>query len=139
MIEDRSNKIIESLKQRVKELEEENKRLKAGIEELRHGDKTVYSLRSQLSNSVDLGGITEKLPPIIPDHKKWKADDYPKEWEPEKKATDYLLTFWENYPVTQNYFNNVRGGQTFYKYLKRNNILKLLPNSFQLQLKKNIE
>ncbi len=135
----KKNDIENNLKKRIKELEAENKKLKSEIKKLKSDKNVFYTLKDQLSDSVDLGIITKPLPPFIPDHKKWKATDYPKEWEPKKKAEEYLLAFWKNYPVTQSYFSNIKGGQSFYKYLKRNNLFKLLPNSFQLQLKKKIE
>lgn len=129
---------IEALKARIASLEAENKRLKDRIEKLKSGKEGFYTLKSGLSSLVDLGEITEKLPPEIPEHKKWKASDYPKDWPPKQKAAHYLETFWKNYPVSRSYFSNVKGGQSFYKYISRNNLFELLPDSFQLEFKKRM-
>ena len=123
---------------RIKTLEAENRRLKLEIKKLKTGREGYYTLKSQSDGSVDLGDFTQKLPIFIPEHKKWRAGDYPKDWSPEQKALDYLTTFWKNYPVSQSFFSNVRGGQSFYKYLKRNDLFRLVPNSFQLELKKRL-
>lgn len=128
----------EKLLERIEALEAENRRLKAEIRQLKSKDDTYYTLKRDTDGFVDLGEGTEKLPTAIPDHKKWKASDYPKDWPPEKKVEDYLKSYWRNYPVTQSYFGNVKGGQAFYKYLQRNELLHLVPTSFQLKLKKAI-
>ena len=88
------------LMERIKALEAENRKLKSEIRQLKSGNNMFYTLKDQLSGPVDLGETTKKLPSIIPDHKKWKADDYPKEWSAKEKVTEYLLDFWKNYPVT---------------------------------------
>ncbi len=123
---------------RIKELEAENKKLKTELRRLKSKDDTFYTLKKDTAAFVDLGDIKEELPTSIPDHKKWKASEYPKEWPPEKKVEEYLKTYWNNYPVTQSYFSNVKGGQAFYKYLQRNEMLHMVPTSFQLKLKKAI-
>ena len=127
------------LLKKIAALEAENKKLKSEIKRLKKGKQGFYTLKGRFSTSLDLGDLNQKLPPFIPEHKKWKATDYPAEWEPEQKAREYLLTFWKNYPVSQSYFSNVRGGQSFYKYLKRNELFDLLPDSFQLELKKRLK
>jgi hypothetical protein len=132
------NKTEKELLDRIKALEAENTRLKLEIKKLKTNKEGYYTLKNQFDSSIDLGEFTYSLPPFIPDHKKWSANDYPNEWSPEQKANDYLMSFWKNYPVSQSFFSNVRGGQSFYKYLKRHNLFKLLPNSFQLELKKRL-
>ncbi len=123
---------------RIRELEAENRRLRLELNKLKRKKEGYYTLADQFDSSVNLGEFTKTLPSVIPEHKKWSASDYPVDWEPEQKAYDYLVTFWENYPVSQSYFSNVRGGQSFYKYLKRNDLFKLIPDSFQLELKKRL-
>jgi len=138
MAESVSRDIEKTLRARIKELENENRKLKLEIKRLKNHEKGYYTLEEHFGSSVDLGAYTNKPPSSIPDHKKWSANDYPEDWSPEKKASEYLLSFWKNYPVSQSFFSNVRGGQAFYKYLKRNNLSDLLLNSFQLELKKRI-
>jgi hypothetical protein len=133
-----TKKTEKELIDRIKELEAENRKLKLEIKKLKTNKEGYYTLKNQFDSSVDLGEFTNSLPPLIPDHKKWSANDYPNDWSPEQKAHDYLMTFWKNYPVSQSFFSNVRGGQSFYKYLKRNDLFKLLPDSFQLELKKRL-
>ena len=93
------NKVLsdteELLRKRIRELEAENRKLKADIRQLKSGDNIFYTLKNQLSASVDLGEINKELPPAIPEHKKWRASDYPKEWEPKEKACKYLADFWK--------------------------------------------
>lgn len=127
------------LKKRIEELEAENQKLKNEICQLKSANNIFYTLRNQLASSVDLGEPTEKLPTVIPEHKKWKADEYPEEWHAKEKVAEYLSVFWKNYPVSRSYFINVKGGQAFYKYLKRNNLLDMLPDSFQLKLKTSLK
>jgi hypothetical protein len=131
-------KTEKELKDRIRELEAENKKLKLELKKLKTGKEGFYTLNAQFDNSVDLGEFTNKLPSFIPDHKKWSANDYPNDWSPEKKASEYLVTFWKNYPVSQSFFSNVRGGQSFYKYLKRNDLFRLVPDSFQVELKRRL-
>jgi len=77
-----------ALKKRIKELEAENKKLKAEIKRLKKGKEGFYTIKDQFVCSLDLGKITEKLPTSIPDHKKWKASDYPKEWSCRSEKLD---------------------------------------------------
>ena len=128
----------EDLRRRIGKLEAENKRLRSEISRLKSEKEGFYTLGDQFACSLDLGEFTRKLPPFIPEHQRWAASDYPKEWSPREKASEYLVAFWGNHPVSQSYFSNVRGGQSFYKYLKRNGLLDLLPNSFQLELKRRL-
>jgi hypothetical protein len=131
-------KTEKELKDRIKELEAENRRLKLEIKRLKSKKEGYYTLKHQFDSSVDLGEFTNSLPSLIPDHKKWSANDYPGDWSPEQKARDYLMTFWKNHPISQSFFSNVRGGQSFYKYIKRHDLFSLIPDSFQLELKKRL-
>lgn len=73
----KKNPTEKELKERIKALEVENRRLKNEIKKLRSNKQGYYTLKNQFDSSVDLGEFTHSLPPFIPEHKKWSANDYP--------------------------------------------------------------
>ena len=101
--------------------------------ELNVSNKILESINSKFGGSVDLGELTKEPPEWIPDHMAWKSSDYPAELSPIEKITAYLQDYWRGYRVTRAYFQH-KGGHGFYKYIRTNGVLDVLPTQEYFQI-----